>query len=246
MTTSAETPRAVTEAVPTAVTTAVPGTIPAAVRARVPVTLSRARDRSADLVTFHHLPDPGEHFAVLVPAAPTDTALTDTPLTDTAPADTAPPLVRLHSECLTGDVLGSARCDCGPQLDEALRAIADHGGAVLYLRQEGRGIGLYNKLDTYVLQSQDHDTFAANRMIGRGDDERDYAAAAAMLHALGLTRIRLLTNNPDKVRELRTHGIEITEVIPTGVYVTAENSRYLSAKAELAGHTIALLQEAAA
>ncbi|ROQ96619.1 GTP cyclohydrolase II [Streptomyces sp. 2132.2] len=235
MTTSAETPEAVTEAVmeaaPEAVTTAFPGTIPAAVRARVPVTLSRVRDRSADLITFHHLPDPGEHFAVLVPAAPTDTA---------------PPLVRLHSECLTGDVLGSARCDCGPQLDEALRAIADHGGAVLYLRQEGRGIGLYNKLDTYVLQSQDHDTFAANRMIGRGDDERDYAAAAAMLHALGLTRIRLLTNNPDKVRELRTHGIEITEVIPTGVYVTAENSRYLSAKAELAGHTIALLQEAAA
>ncbi|MFD7083289.1 GTP cyclohydrolase II RibA [Streptomyces sp. NPDC002181] len=232
MTTSAETPEAVTEAV----TTAVPGAIPAAVRARVPVTLSRVRGRGADLVTFHHLPDPGEHFAVLVPAAPTDSA----------PADSAPPLVRLHSECLTGDVLGSARCDCGPQLDEALRAIADHGGAVLYLRQEGRGIGLYNKLDTYVLQSQDHDTFAANRMIGRGDDERDYAAAAAMLHALGLTRIRLLTNNPDKVRELRTHGIEITEVIPTGVYVTAENSRYLSAKAELAGHTIALLQEAAA
>ncbi|MFB7056157.1 GTP cyclohydrolase II RibA [Streptomyces vinaceus] len=235
MTTSAETPEAVaaavTEAVTAAVTTAVPGTVPAAVRARVPVTLSRVQGRSADLITFHHLPDPGEHFAVLVPAAP---------------ADTAPPLVRLHSECLTGDVLGSARCDCGPQLDEALRAIADHGGAVLYLRQEGRGIGLYNKLDTYVLQSQDHDTFAANRMIGRGDDERDYAAAAAMLHALGLTRIRLLTNNPDKVRELRTYGIEITEVIPTGVYVTAENSRYLSAKAELAGHTIALLQEAAA
>ncbi|MFE2878589.1 GTP cyclohydrolase II [Streptomyces roseus] len=233
MTTPAETPHAVTDArtLTEAVPASVPGAIPAAVRARVPVTLSRVRDRSADLVTFHHLPDPGEHFAVLVPAAPTDTA---------------PPLVRLHSECLTGDVLGSARCDCGPQLDEALRAIADHGGAVLYLRQEGRGIGLYNKLDTYVLQSQDHDTFAANRMIGRGDDERDYAAAAAMLHALGLTRIRLLTNNPDKVRELRTHGIEITEVIPTGVYVTAENSRYLSAKAELAGHTIALLQEAAA
>ncbi|MFD5510822.1 GTP cyclohydrolase II RibA [Streptomyces sp. NPDC059761] len=235
MTTSADIPGAVTEAAPTAVPAAIPaaipGAVPAAVRARVPVTLSRVRDRSADLITFHHLPDPGEHFAVLVPAAP---------------GDTAPPLVRLHSECLTGDVLGSARCDCGPQLDEALRRIADHGGAVLYLRQEGRGIGLYNKLDTYVLQSQDHDTFAANRMIGRGDDERDYAAAAAMLHALGLTRIRLLTNNPDKVRELRAHGIEITEVIPTGVYVTAENSRYLSAKAELAGHTIALLQEAAA
>ncbi|WP_078622316.1 GTP cyclohydrolase II RibA [Streptomyces sp. NRRL S-244] len=235
MTTSADIREAAAEAAPATAPATIPATIPAAipaaVRARVPVTLSRVRDRSADLITFHRLPDPGEHFAVLVPATP---------------GDTAPPLVRLHSECLTGDVLGSARCDCGPQLDEALRRIADHGGAVLYLRQEGRGIGLYNKLDTYVLQSQDHDTFAANRMIGRGDDERDYAAAAAMLHALGLTRIRLLTNNPDKVRELRTHGIEITEVIPTGVYVTAENSRYLSAKAELAGHTLALLQEAAA
>ncbi|MFD7258046.1 GTP cyclohydrolase II RibA [Streptomyces sp. NPDC059874] len=205
--------------------------VPASVRARVPVTLSRVRDRSADLITFHDLPDPGEHFAIVVP---------------TASQDTEAPLVRLHSECLTGDVLGSARCDCGPQLDEALHHIALHGGAVLYLRQEGRGIGLYNKLDTYVLQSQNHDTFTANRMIGRGDDERDYAAAAAMLHALGLTRIRLLTNNPDKVRELRAHGIDITAVVPTGVYVTAENARYLSAKAELGGHTLALLQEAAA
>ncbi|WP_329383762.1 GTP cyclohydrolase II RibA [Streptomyces sp. NBC_01351] len=210
-----------------------PQAVPATVRARVPVTLARVGDRSAGLITFHHLPDPGEHFAIVVPAA-------------AAPQDAEAPLVRLHSECLTGDVLGSARCDCGPQLDEALHHIARHGGAVLYLRQEGRGIGLYNKLDTYVLQSQDHDTFTANRMIGRGDDERDYAAAAAMLHALGLTRIRLLTNNPDKVRELRAHGIEITRVVPTGVYVTAENARYLSAKAELGGHTLALLQEAAA
>ncbi|MFI5619696.1 GTP cyclohydrolase II RibA [Streptomyces sp. NPDC051567] len=209
---------------------------PATVRARVPVALARVRGRSADLITFHGLPDPGEHFAITVPTAPTAAG--------TTPAEA--PLVRLHSECLTGDVLGSARCDCGPQLDEALGRIADHGGAVLYLRQEGRGIGLYNKLDTYLLQQQDHDTFAANRMIGRGDDERDYASAAAMLHALGLTRLRLLTNNPDKVRELRAHGIEITEVVPTGVYATPDNARYLSAKAELGGHTLTLLQEAAA
>ncbi|MCY0929270.1 GTP cyclohydrolase II [Streptomyces sp. H27-H1] len=208
-----------------------PQAVPATVRARVPVTLSRVRDRSAELITFHHLPDPGEHFAIVVPVGPQETEA---------------PLVRLHSECLTGDVLGSARCDCGPQLDEALSHIGDHGGAVLYLRQEGRGIGLYNKLDTYVLQSQDYDTFAANRMIGRGDDERDYTAAAAMLHVLGLTRIRLLTNNPDKVRELRAHGIEITGVVPTGVHLTSENARYLSAKAELGGHTLALLQEVAA
>ncbi|MFD3698156.1 GTP cyclohydrolase II RibA [Streptomyces sp. NPDC058646] len=218
-----------------------PGTAPATVRARVPVTLSRVRDRSADLVTFHGLPDPGEHFAVVVPAPPA--AVTTT---DARPAGAEAPLVRLHSECLTGDVLGSARCDCGPQLDEALQSIADQGGAVLYLRQEGRGIGLYNKLDTYVLQQQDYDTFAANRMIGRGDDEREYGAAAAMLRALGLTRIRLLTNNPDKVRELREHGIEITEVLPTGVYVTSENARYLAAKAEIGGHHLPRLQETAA
>ncbi|MGW0367059.1 GTP cyclohydrolase II RibA [Streptomyces sp. NPDC002990] len=219
-----------------------PGAVLATVRARVPITLARVRDRSADLITFHDLPDPGEHFAIVVPTAPAAPAAP--PASAAAPGEA--PLVRLHSECLTGDVLGSARCDCGPQLDEALRRIADHGGAVLYLRQEGRGIGLYNKLDTYVLQLQDHDTFAANRMIGRGDDERDYGAAAAMLRALGLTRIRLLTNNPDKVRELRAHGIEITEVIPTGVYVTSENARYLSAKAELGGHNLTLLQETAA
>ncbi|MET9323165.1 GTP cyclohydrolase II RibA [Streptomyces sp. NPDC003038] len=226
-----------------------PGAVLATVRARVPITLARVRDRSADLITFHDLPDPGEHFAIVVPTAPAvpsaPAAVTPATVTAAAPAAEAP-LVRLHSECLTGDVLGSARCDCGPQLDEALRRIADHGGAVLYLRQEGRGIGLYNKLDTYVLQQQDYDTFAANRMIGRGDDERDYGAAAAMLRALGLTRIRLLTNNPDKVRELRAHGIEITEVIPTGVYVTSENARYLSAKAELGGHNLTLLQETAA
>ncbi|MCX4696583.1 GTP cyclohydrolase II RibA [Streptomyces sp. NBC_01408] len=213
----------------------------ASVRARVPVTLARVRDRSADLITFHDLPDPGEHFAIVVPAPPAPVAATDA-----RPAAAEAPLVRLHSECLTGDVLGSARCDCGPQLDEALQYLAEQGGALLYLRQEGRGIGLYNKLDTYVLQQQDYDTFAANRMIGRGDDERDYGAAAAMLRALGLTRIRLLTNNPAKVQELREHGIEITEVLPTGVYVTPENARYLSAKAELGGHHLPRLQETAA
>ncbi|BAJ31686.1 MULTISPECIES: GTP cyclohydrolase II [Kitasatospora] len=202
--------------------------VPTSVRARVPITLTRAAGRRAELVTFHDLPDGEEHLACLVPAAPGDRA----------------PLVRLHSECLTGDVLGSERCDCGPQLDEAMRLIAAEGGAVLYLRQEGRGIGLYNKLDTYVLQEH-VDTFTANRMIGRGDDERDYTAAAAMLRALGLTRIRLLTNNPDKVRELRAHGIEVAEVVPTGTHLTAENARYLAAKAELGGHTLALLQEAA-
>ncbi|MEU0841460.1 GTP cyclohydrolase II [Streptomyces sp. NPDC005962] len=195
----------------------------ASVRARVTIPLARAHRRRAELVTFHGLPDAGEHLACLVPPRGTDV-----------------PLVRLHSECLTGDVFGSTRCDCGPQLDEALRRVAEHGGAVLYLRQEGRGIGLYNKLDAYLLQDRDIDTYQANRLIGRGADERTYGTAAAMLRALGLCRVRLLTNNPDKVRQLREHGIEVTATVPTELHLTDDNARYLAAKARHAGHTLAL------
>ncbi|WP_416968510.1 GTP cyclohydrolase II [Streptomyces sp. 4F14] len=190
------------------------------VRARVPVTLNRA-GTTAELVTFTELADHQEHVAVVVPA----------------PRRTVP-LVRLHSECLTGDVFGSARCDCGPQLEESLHLVARDGGAVLYLRQEGRGIGLYNKLDAYVLQDRGSDTFEANRLLGRGEDERDYTAAAEMLRALGLTRIRLLSNNPDKAEQLTALGIEVVERVPTGVYLTGENGRYLDAKARHAGHTL--------
>ncbi|GAV45438.1 GTP cyclohydrolase II [Streptomyces acidiscabies] len=190
------------------------------IRARVQVTLNRA-GTAAELVTFTELADRQEHVAVVVPV----------------PLGTVP-LVRLHSECLTGDVFGSARCDCGPQLEEALQLVAGEGGAVLYLRQEGRGIGLYNKLDAYVLQDRGSDTFEANRLLGRGEDERDYTAAAEMLRALGLTRIRLLSNNPDKAEQLTELGIEVVERVPTGVYLTGENSRYLDAKARHAGHTL--------
>ncbi|MFI6701052.1 GTP cyclohydrolase II RibA [Streptomyces sp. NPDC050509] len=195
----------------------------ATVRARVAITLGRARGLRAELVTFHGLPDAGEHVACFVP-----------------PRDGTVPLVRLHSECLTGDLLGSTRCDCGPQLDEALGALAEHGGAVLYLRQEGRGIGLYNKLDAYLLQNARTDTFEANRLLGRGADERDYGVAAAMLRALGLHRIRLLTNNPDKVRQLRDHGIDVTAAVPTRLHLTDDNAAYLTAKAHTTGHTLAL------
>ncbi|GAQ58604.1 GTP cyclohydrolase II [Streptomyces acidiscabies] len=190
------------------------------IRARVQVTLNRA-GTAAELVTFTELADHQEHVAVVVPV----------------PLGTVP-LVRLHSECLTGDVFGSARCDCGPQLEEALQLVAGEGGAVLYLRQEGRGIGLYNKLDAYVLQDRGSDTFEANRLLGRGEDERDYTAAAEMLRALGLTRIRLLSNNPDKAEQLTELGIEVVERVPTGVYLTGENGRYLDAKARHAGHTL--------
>src|SRR5919197_1307857 len=120
------------------------------------------------------------------------------------------PLVRPHSECLTGDVFGSQRCDCGPQLREAVERIAAAGGYLLYLRQEGRGIGLYNKLDAYSLQDAGLDTYEANVALGHGEDERDYAAAAQMLDALGACRIALLTNNPDKVDQLRGLGVTVT------------------------------------
>src|SRR5690348_17282372 len=143
------------------------------------------------------------------------------------------PLVRLHSECLTGDVFGSERCDCGPQLREAAERITVAGGYLLYLRQEGRGIGLYAKLDAYALQDQGLDTYAANRALGHGDDERDYTAAAQMLSALNVRRIDLLTNNPDKPAQLRSLGVEVRDVVPTGVFRTAANVRYLQAKARV-------------
>jgi GTP cyclohydrolase II len=139
--------------------------------------------------------------------------------------------VRLHSECLTGDVLGSQRCDCGPQLREAVERIAAVGGYLLYLRQEGRGIGLYNKLDAYALQDAGLDTYQANVALGFGEDDRDYSVAAEMLVALGVHRIDLLTNNPDKVAQLRAAGIAVDGWVPTAVHRTPANAPYLAAKA---------------
>jgi GTP cyclohydrolase II len=150
------------------------------------------------------------------------------------------PLVRPHSECMTGDVFGSERCDCGPQLREAVGRIAETGGLLLYLRQEGRGIGLYAKLDAYALQDEGLDTYEANVALGHGEDERDYTAAAQMLLALGAPRVRLLSNNPDKAEQLTRYGVTITERIPTGVHLSQANVRYLAAKANHTAHTIAL------
>lgn len=150
------------------------------------------------------------------------------------------PLVRLHSECLTGDVFGSQRCDCGPQFREALERITGAGGVLLYLRQEGRGIGLYGKVDAYVHQDLGLDTYQANLVLGRGEDERDYTVAAQMLRALGISRISLLSNNPDKAEQLVRLGTEIAERVPTEVHLSAANTRYLAAKASLRAHTLAL------
>jgi GTP cyclohydrolase II len=150
------------------------------------------------------------------------------------------PLVRPHSECLTGDVLGSQRCDCGQQLREAVEHISGVGGFLLYLRQEGRGIGLYAKLDAYALQDDGLDTYQANLALGRGEDERDYTVAAQMLHALGADEVALLSNNPDKATQLERLGIRVLERLPTGVYLSDANVRYLMAKVSRAAHTLEL------
>ncbi|MGN9909300.1 GTP cyclohydrolase II [Phytohabitans sp. LJ34] len=149
-----------------------------------------------------------------------------------------PPLVRPHSECLTGDVFGSQRCDCGPQLRESAERITAAGGYLLYLRQEGRGIGLYAKLEAYTLQDTGLDTYQANLALGHAEDERDYTVAAQMLHALDAGQIALLSNNPDKARQLDRLGIAVTEQVPTGVHVSVANAGYLAAKAKLGGHMI--------
>ena len=151
--------------------------------------------------------------------------------------------MRPHSECLTGDVFGSERCDCGPQFREAVERITTVGGFLLYLRQEGRGIGLYTKLDAYALQERGLDTFEANVSLGRGEDERDYTVAAQMLGALGVRRIRLLSNNPDKAAQLRELGIAVTEQVPTGAHVSPSNLRYLRSKAAHSAHTLQLPPE---
>jgi GTP cyclohydrolase II len=148
----------------------------------------------------------------------------------------AVPLVRLHSECLTGEVFGSEQCDCGPQLSEAMHRIEQVGGYLLYLRQEGRGIGLYAKLDAYRLQAEGLDTFEANRALGYRDDERDYTAAAQMLHALGVAEVDLLTNNYEKIDQLTALGIAVRRRVPTGLFATPSNGRYLAAKAAVGQH----------
>ncbi|MDQ0684750.1 GTP cyclohydrolase II [Streptomyces achromogenes] len=193
-------------------------------RVRVPLRFHDGYCVDAELVTFHGLVDGQEHVAVVLGE----------------PAPGSVPLVRLHSECLTGDAFGSARCDCGPQLREAVERIAATGGVLLYLRQEGRGIGLYNKLDAYALQDQGLDTYEANAALGLPEDDRDYTSAAQMLRALGITSLDLLSNNPDKAEQLRDLGIDVHDRVPTGVFTTPHNVRYLRAKVLQTQHTLPL------
>ena len=189
-----------------------------ATRARLPV----AGAEDAEIVAFRASGGADEHVALVI-----------------GRPDGRPPLVRLHSECLTGDVLGSLKCDCGPQLHAAIDAIAANGwGILLYLRQEGRGIGLVNKLRAYHLQDQGFDTVDANTRLGFAVDARDFGVAARMLLLLGQQRVRLMTNNPAKVRGLEEAGVAVVERVPHNLPPNPHNARYLETKRDRTGHQL--------
>jgi GTP cyclohydrolase II len=210
---------------------------PATIRTQltVPLRFADGYATTARVFTFDGLVDGREHLAFgLGDRAGAISPVAFTPYARTCP----PPLVRPHSECLTGDVFGSQRCDCGPQMREAVERIADAGGFLLYLRQEGRGIGLYAKLDAYALQDAGLDTYEANLALGFAEDERDYISAAQMLQALGLARVALLSNNPDKAEQLGRLGVIVTERVPTGLHLSAANARYLATKARRGAHAL--------
>lgn len=193
-----------------------PARLHLATRARLPVDGAE----QAEIVAFRAPDSTDEHVALLI-GQPTG----------------RPPLVRLHSECLTGDVLGSLKCDCGPQLQAAIARIAAEGwGILLYLRQEGRGIGLVNKLRAYRLQDQGFDTVDANTRLGFAVDARDFGVAARMLDLLGQRRVRLLTNNPAKVAGLAVAGIDVVERVPHYLPPNPHNERYLATKRDRTGH----------
>lgn len=189
-----------------------------ATRARLPVSASE----TAEIIAFRSPDEPREHVALVV-----------------GQRNASPPVIRLHSECLTGDVLGSLKCDCGPQLHQALHQIADaEWGILLYLRQEGRGIGLVNKLRAYALQDQGFDTVDANVRLGFAIDARDFSVAARMLDLLGVGEVRLLTNNPNKVTGLEAAGIRVAERLPIILPANPHNERYLATKRDRTGHQL--------
>lgn len=189
-----------------------------AARARLPV----AANTDAEIVAFRSNADATDHVALVI-----------------GKRDASPPVVRLHSECLTGDVLGSLKCDCGPQLREALHQISGaQWGILLYLRQEGRGIGLINKLRAYALQDQGFDTVDANIRLGFAIDARDFSVAARMLALLGVNDVRLLTNNPEKVAGLEAEGVTVTERLPLKIAANPHNAHYLDTKRDRTGHKL--------
>jgi GTP cyclohydrolase II len=194
------------------------GALRIAACAKLPVSASS----NAELVAFRSTADAADHVALII-----------------GQRDGSVPVVRLHSECLTGDVLGSLKCDCGPQLHEALHQISGAGwGVLLYLRQEGRGIGLVNKLRAYALQDQGYDTVDANIRLGFAVDARDFGVAAQMLRLLAVEQVRLLTNNPQKVTGLEAEGIAVTERLPLMIAANLHNAHYLETKRNRTGHKL--------
>ena len=201
-----------------------PAQLTIAARARLPV----AAAETAEIIAFRSADDLREHAALVIGQQQSDRV----------------PLVRLHSECLTGDVFSSLKCDCGPQLDAALAAMADEAnknsgwGVLLYLRQEGRGIGLINKLRAYQLQDQGFDTVDANTRLGLPNEARDFAVAARMLTLLGVGPIRLMTNNPAKVAALEGAGVTVEQRVPHQLPANPHNARYLDTKRDRSGHLL--------
>ncbi len=194
-----------------------------ATRARLPI----AREEGADIVAFRSANDMREHVAIILGEQTSD----------------KPPLVRLHSECLTGDIFGSLKCDCGPQLDAALATISAEvatggWGILLYLRQEGRGIGLINKLRAYRLQDEGVDTLEANQSLGLPEEARDFPIATRMLDLLAVKQVRLMTNNLEKVLALEEAGVKVLERVPHELPANPHNARYLATKRDRAGHLL--------
>lgn len=177
---------------------------------------------SSHFITFRGLSDNKEHFAIVFKGADLESC----------------PLVRVHSECITGDIFSSEHCDCGDQLNEALDLFSESGGILLYLRQEGRGIGLYNKIEAYELQAKGIDTFTANEILNFPHDLRSFKPAAEMLQALKIHQIELLTNNLNKKNDLEKFGINVLKIRGTGIFEKDKNKHYLLAKREIAGHSI--------
>ena len=205
-------------------------------RAKVPT-----RHGEFDIHIFEN--DEGQEHVMLTVGLPVfdQTDIADTILNqkDDALSERPIPLIRIHSECLTGDAFSSLKCDCGPQLNTAMDAIQKTGcGAILYLRQEGRGIGLTNKIRAYALQDQGHDTLDANLMLGLPADARIYDMCGPMLAYVGVDAVRLITNNPSKVAYLNEHGINVVERVPLVVGVNDMNAEYLATKRDRMGHLL--------
>ncbi|TEW47127.1 GTP cyclohydrolase II RibA [Psychromonas algicola] len=192
------------------------------IRARINLKVGLHSDIDAEIATFTMFDENHEHIALIFQQADKNQQV---------------PLVRMHSECLTGDVFHSSRCDCGEQLDETINLMKDQGGVILYLRQEGRGIGLYNKMDAYVLQSQGMDTYQANKHLGFEEDARSFEDAALMLRALEITDLRLITNNPKKINALKD-DFNIVEQVNTALHLKEGNSSYLRCKKSHGKHDL--------